>query len=66
MDNFNALSRQPDTPQVLLQAMDSAITNQKPTVSANVVFTDDWAPIEWITNDMIFDFVISGSTENLQ
>lgn len=65
-ENFSALGAQSDTPQVLLQAMASTITNLKPTADGNVVFTDDWAPIEWITNDMIFNFVISGSTETLQ
>lgn len=66
IDNFTELGKNPDTPPVLLQTMASTITNLKPTPSVGVVFTDDWAPIEWITNDMIFDFLISGSSENLQ
>lgn len=66
IDNFAALGKEPDTPPVLLESMASTIINLKPTPSGDKVFTDDWAPIEWITNDMIFDFFISGSAENLQ
>lgn len=66
IENFTALGKTSDTPPVLLQAMASTITNLKLTPTGGAVFTDDWAPIEWITNDMIFDFVISGNTENLQ
>jgi len=65
-DNFLALSQNPDTPLLLLEAMASTINNLQPVPSGSTVFTDDWAPIEWITNDMIFDFFTSGSAEILQ
>jgi hypothetical protein len=29
------------------------------------VFTDDRAPIEWITNNMVLNFVLSGDVEAL-
>lgn len=66
IDNFSALEKTPETPRVLLQAMASTIAHLQPTPTNGTVFTDDWAPIEWITNDMIFDFFISGSAETLQ
>lgn len=65
-DNFLALSQNPDTPHLLLEAMASTINNLQPAPIGSTVFTDDWAPIEWITNDMIFDFFTSGSAEILQ
>jgi hypothetical protein len=30
------------------------------------VYTDDLAPVESITNDMIIRFILSGGTESLQ
>jgi len=37
-----------------------------PTPTGGQVFTDDLAPIEWITNSMIANFFLSGETEMLQ
>lgn len=64
--NYANLASQGDTPPVLLQAMASAINNQQPAPPAGFVFTDDRAPIEWITNSMILNFFLSGSAEKLQ
>jgi hypothetical protein len=30
-----------------------------------VVYTDDRAPIEWITNDMVLSYVLFGDMESL-
>ncbi|HEX9012144.1 MAG TPA: fused MFS/spermidine synthase, partial [Anaerolineaceae bacterium] len=54
------------THPVLLQAMEVAATNLRPVASSGVVFTDDLAPIEWITNRMMVSFVLSGGVEELQ
>lgn len=51
---------------LLLQAMASARANLQPTPQGGVVFTDDFAPIEWITNSMVFNFFVSGEAEELQ
>ncbi len=64
--NYSALSQQADIPPVLLQAMASAIANLQPTPPAGYAFTDDRAPIEWITNDMILNFFLAGNAETLQ
>ena len=37
-----------------------------PRRSGGQVFTDDLAPIEWITNSMIVNFFLSGEVEKLQ
>jgi spermidine synthase len=55
-----------NTHPLLLQAMSVAATNLKPVVADKVVFTDDLAPIEWITNRMMVRFVLSGGVEELQ
>jgi spermidine synthase len=65
-DNFSQLANQSGTPPVLLEAMASAITNMQPTPAPGFVFTDDQAPIEWITNRMILNFFLSGSVETMQ
>jgi hypothetical protein len=38
----------------------------QPTPGVDVVYTDDWAPIEWITNNMVLNFVLFGEMEDLQ
>lgn len=64
--NYLQISQQPDAPPVLLKAMESAIANHQPTPSGSRIFTDDMAPIEWITNDMIIDFFLAGDVEMLK
>jgi hypothetical protein len=64
--NFQQLSQSADTPLLLLQSMAVCIQNLQPTPPPGVVFTDDRSPIEWITNEMILDFLFSGEVETLQ
>ncbi len=65
LENFAALSAQADAPPLLLNAMQTAWANRQPGYEPTTIFTDDRAPIEWITNDMILNFVLSGAVENL-
>jgi hypothetical protein len=44
----------------------TTLNNLQPPPPAGKVFTDDDAPVEWITNSMILDFFISGDMEELQ
>lgn len=55
-----------DTHPILLETIENALANQQPTTQAGIVFTDDLAPIEWITNSMVLEFFLSGDVENLQ
>ncbi|MEW6178564.1 MAG: fused MFS/spermidine synthase [Chloroflexota bacterium] len=64
--NFLALSQSPETPYLLLQTMAVTLQNLQPAPPPDMIFTDDRSPIEWITNDMILDFLFSGDVENLQ
>jgi len=63
-DNFAYHSQKGKVPPVLLKAAAATITNLQPTPPRGAIFTDDLAPIEWITNDMIINFFISGNVES--
>jgi spermidine synthase len=51
---------------LILMAVQTALDNLQPTPSGGMVFTDDRAQIEWITNDMIVRFFLTGGTEQMQ
>jgi hypothetical protein len=64
--NLSYLAGRGDTHPLLLYAVQTALANMKPANQGGQVFTDDLAPIEWITNSMIANFFLSGDVENLQ
>ena len=39
---------------------------QQPEPEATRVFTDDLAPIEWVTNKIVIDFFLEGNWEDLR
>jgi len=51
---------------LLIQAIEIAISSQKPIQPADQIFTDDLAPIEWITNRMVLNFILRGDVEELE
>jgi predicted membrane-bound spermidine synthase len=64
--NLVTLSKDASIHPLLLIAMQTTFANLKPSYETTQVFTDDRAPIEWIVNDMVVHFVISGGLEYLQ
>ncbi len=69
-ENLLALSRHGDASPLLLASISLARANLQPLPSLGLrqytrVFSDDLAPIEWITNDMILNFVLHGEVETL-
>ena len=64
--NYQALSARGDVHPLLLTAMSLAIVNMQPGYETTQVFTDDKAPIEWLTNNLIINFLLHGEVENLQ
>ncbi len=64
--NYIALDQSGTAPRLLLQAMGSTIANLRETPPQGEIFTDDLAPIEWITNSMVINFLTSGGAEDLQ
>jgi spermidine synthase len=51
---------------LLLEAVSRAAFNLQPTPASGDVFTDDRAPVEWITNNMVLNFVLFGDLEELE
>ena len=64
--NYNAFITRNDVHPLLLTAMSSTIVNMQPGYETTQVFTDDKAPIEWLTNNLIVNFLLHGNVENLQ
>ena len=66
IDNFYSLERSGKAPDLLLQSMGSTLANLQADHEPGQVFTDDLAPIEWITNSMVINFLLSGGAEQIQ
>ncbi len=70
--NFAHLLDRADTHPLLLGAVQRAIVHKQPNpcdppaADGCIVFTDDKAPIEWITNNMVMKYVFLGGVEDLQ
>ena len=64
-ENLIQLKSVPSTPQLLLESMNMAIDNARPTPPVSVVYTDDWAPIEWVTNSMVVSYVLFGDLKEI-
>jgi spermidine synthase len=63
--NYDLLIKRGDVHPLLLEVVQKAILNQQTVPEGGMVFTDDWSPIEWITNNMVLNFVLSGDVETL-
>lgn len=63
--NYNALWDS-NAPSLLLEAMTMTLTTQQPEPAVTRVYTDDKAPIEWVTNKIVLDFILGGGTEEMQ
>jgi predicted membrane-bound spermidine synthase len=64
--NLAYLNSRGSTPPLLLEPVETALVNIQPTPPHGQVYTDDLAPIEWVTNAIVVDFFFSGDLENLQ
>jgi hypothetical protein len=51
---------------LLLHAIEVAILHQQPTPAPGVIYTDDRAPIEWVTNTMVLNYIFYGGVEELR
>jgi spermidine synthase len=54
------------TPPLLRQAVEEAAANLRPTPESDVVFTDDLAPVEQLTNSIVIRFILGGSVYQLE
>lgn len=58
--NYQELKERSDQTEMGQRAVEIAMNNLRPVPSSGEVFTDDRAPIEWITNHMVLQYVASG------
>jgi len=65
-ENYLALAADPETHPLLLEAIRRTVSNQQPLPETKMVFTDDWAPIEWITNQMVLNYVLFEDPDLMQ
>jgi spermidine synthase len=63
--NLELLKAEAGTPDLLVQSMQVANDNLQPTPAKSVVYTDDWSPIEWVTNSMVLSYVIFGDLDEI-
>jgi predicted membrane-bound spermidine synthase len=64
-DNVIQLIHSSGVHPLLLEALSLTIVNLRPTPSRTIVYTDDWAPIELITNNMVLNFVLFGDLNQI-
>ena len=64
--NYSLLQSDSASHPLLVIATAVTLSNLRETPSGGRVYTDDLAPVESITNDMIIRFIISGGAESLQ
>jgi spermidine synthase len=64
--NALALQNDHDAPPLLQAVTASAYLNQMPLQPGGTVYTDDRAPIEWVTNNMIISFLLGNNLEVLK
>lgn len=48
------------------RAVEIALANIRPAPKGGEVFTDNQAPIEWITNNMVLNFILSDQVEEMK
>ena len=57
--NFNSLLAENDSHPLLIESIRIALENKRPLPSGGMVFTDDKAPIERITNQMVLSNILT-------
>jgi len=55
-----------DVHSLLIETMTVTYTNQQPTPETTQVYTDDHAPIEWLTNRIVLDYLFFEDLGELQ
>ena len=66
VENYQTLSTKDAVHPLLLETIQVSVSNLANPPEESLVFTDDHAPVEWITNNMIVDFLMFGDMEMVQ
>ena len=61
--NYVSIQARQDVHPLLKATLERLIVNMRETPASDTVFTDDWAPIEWITNQMVLNFLTVSELE---
>lgn len=64
--NYQYLSQSGEVSPLLLETMQITLANLQPTPPRGLVFTDDLASIEWITNSMVINYLTSPEMDPAQ
>jgi len=64
--NLTSQLERSDVAPLLPESLYLTWTNLAPAPQHTIVFTDDLAPIEWITNNMILNFLVTGEMKTIQ
>jgi spermidine synthase len=64
--NYLSLSERDDIHPLLKEVIKRTLLYRQPTPLSKTVYTDDRAPIEWVTHSLILNFILAGSMENIQ
>jgi hypothetical protein len=64
-ENLDLLKQNPGTSSLLIDSIQVAIDNMQPTPPISVVYTDDWSPIEWVTDSMVLNYVLFGDLKEI-
>lgn len=62
-NNIISLENSNNVHPLLIEAMYLGAAYMQPTPQSTTVFIDDLAPIEWITNQMVLNFILYGDME---
>lgn len=65
-NNLLGLIRQPDAPPLLVEAAKVTYGSLQPDPQGGMVYTDDLAPVEWVTNSLIINFIMGGGVDGMQ
>lgn len=65
-DNLLYLYTREDVHPMLIESIQRFVLNQQPKPESRIVFTDDWAPVEWITNNMVLNYILFDDMEALE
>ena len=65
-ENYANISSAEDVDPLLLEAMATTLMSAQPEPEMTRIYTDDKAPIEWVTNKIVMDFILGGDLGDLQ
>lgn len=66
LQNYVQLDNDDQSPEMLLEVMAATYAGLQPDPPEGVVFTDDLAPVEGLTNSIILNFILSDGMDSLK